>query len=230
MKTQPKFEKQFFPHDFNARGDQNIVALMAEHGMAGYGLYWVIVEKLYEADGFLDANYKLLSYDLRVDESRVKKIIEDSKLFSLKGGKFYSESVLRRLEIRRAKSSKASMAAHVKWEKEKSATAQDDFKAFWKAYPKQESPDAALAMWLEKKPPLDKCLKALAWQKKLPKWNEDNGRWIPAPAAYLKSGKWADIPNNAELNVCDTCGKEGIYRKGINGKRICRECKEAKCL
>lgn len=217
-----RFERQFFPHDFGARNDEKVVELLATHGMEGYGILWSLYEKLYENNGFLDANYKLLSYDLRVDESMVKKIIEDSKLFSLKGGKFYSESVLRRLEIRRAKSSKASMAAHVKWEKEKSATDQDDFKAFWKAYPKQESPDAALSMWLEKKPPLDKCLKALAWQKKLPKWNEDNGHWIPSPASYLKAGKWADIQPGYSEEECPECGNKGALRKGYRGKVNCK--------
>ena len=226
--TKQKFEKQFFPHDFNARGDQNIVALICEHGIAGYGLFWVIVEKLYEADGYLNADYKLLSYDLRVDEAMIKNIIEGSKLFKTKDGKFYSESVLRRLDIRRAKSLKASISAHAKWDKKKIEQAENGFKLFWKAYPKQEGPEKAQAAWEERKPPLDKVLKALAWQIKTDKWKEDNSKYVPLPANYIKDGRWKDIPQGTEENVCDSCGKEGIYRRGITGKRICRECKEKK--
>jgi len=224
MTTQTKLEKQYFPHDLNARGDQNIVALMAEHGMAGYGLYWVIVEKLYEADGYLDANFKLLSYDLRVEAGLVQKVIEDFKLFKVKNGRFYSESVLRRLEIRRAKSTKASLAAHAKWDKEKGEQANDEFKTFWKAYPKQEGPDAALAAWLDKRPPLEKCLKALAWQKKLPKWNEDNGHWIPLPSSYIKAGRYNDIQHGFEEGECPECHHKGAVKKGFKGKIGCGKC------
>lgn len=218
----PKMEKQYFPHDYNARGDENIIALMAEHGMAGYGIYWTLVEKLFEAEGYLELNYKLISFDLRIDVKIVKDIVENFKLFKVKGPKFYSESVLRRLAIRRAKTGKASMAAHSRWNKE----AQDDngFKAFWKAYPKQEGPDAALAAWNEKKPPLDKCLKALAWQSKLPKWLEGSGEFIPSPAKYILAGRWKDVQHGHEEFTCHKCGHTGALKKGHQGAIKCGNC------
>lgn len=216
------FEKQYFPHDFNARGDENIIALMAEYGMAGYGIYWVLVEKLFEADGYLEANYKLLAFDLRVDVAMIKAVIEKSKLFKVKNGKFYSESVLRRLEIRRNKSAKASMSAKAKWEKEDHEN--NGFRQFWKAYPNQTGPDAALAAWLEKKPPLDKCLKSLSWQVNQEKWKEDNGRWIPKPETYIREGRWKDIPAGHEEATCPKCGNTGVLKKNHKGKVTCSKC------
>jgi len=217
-----KSEKQYFSHDYGARNDEKMIALLAEHGPAGYGLFWCLVEKLFEADGFLDANYKLLSYDLRVDESIVKKIIEGSKLFKVKSDKFYSESVLRRLDIRRAKTAKTSASAKARWDKEHAEQAEADFKLFWKAYPKQEGPDAAMAIWLEKKPPIDKCLKALEWQKKLPKWQDRE--FIPMPASYLKAGRWNDIQQGHEEAECPECGNKGSLKKGHKGAVNCGKC------
>jgi len=222
MPTTIKLEKQYFPHDLGARGDENIVALICEYGMAGYGLYWCLVEKLYEADGHLEANYKLLAFDLRVDAAMIKAVIEKSKLFKVKNGKFYSESVLRRLEIRRNKSAKASQSAKAKWEKEDQEN--NGFRQFWKAYPYQVGSDAALAAWLEKNPPLDKCLKALSWQVNQEKWKEDNGRWIPKPETYIREGRWKDIPPGHEEAECPKCGNTGALKKGHKGKITCSKC------
>lgn len=217
-----KLEKQYFPHDYNARGDENIIALMSEHGMAGYGIYWILVEKLFEADGYLEANYKLLAFDLRVDAATIKNVVEESKLFKVKGGKFFSESVLRRLEIRRAKSGKASMAAKTKWEKADQEN--NGFRQFWKAYPKQTAPDAALAAWLEKKPDLYKCLKTLEWQVNQDKWQEDGGRWIPEPANYILDGRYNDVKPGCEEHTCSECGNTGSLKKGFKGKLTCGKC------
>ena len=220
--TQTKFEKQFFPHDYNSRGDENIVALMSEHGMAGYGIYWVLVEKLYEADGYLEANYKLLAFDLRIDATMIKDVIEKFKLFKVKNGKFYSESVLRRLEIRRAKSGNAALAVKARWDKEDHDN--HGFRKFWKAYPKKEAPDAALSAWLEKKPPLEKCLKALQWQSKLPKWNETGGEFIPLPATYIRAGRWNDVPHDHIEGECPKCDNIGTLKKGFKGNVTCLKC------
>ena len=41
-------ETFYFSHDYNARNDIKIQALLVEHGAAGYGVYWIIVEILHE--------------------------------------------------------------------------------------------------------------------------------------------------------------------------------------
>jgi hypothetical protein len=37
----------YFSHDYNARSDPKIKKLLARHGVAGYGIYWAIIEDLY---------------------------------------------------------------------------------------------------------------------------------------------------------------------------------------
>lgn len=44
-----KKDTYYFPHDFNARNDLKIQALLHDFKAKGYGLYWVIVEMLHEA-------------------------------------------------------------------------------------------------------------------------------------------------------------------------------------
>lgn len=38
----------YFSHDCNARNDPKILELRMKHGMAGYGIYFSILEKLME--------------------------------------------------------------------------------------------------------------------------------------------------------------------------------------
>ena len=37
----------YFSHDYNARNDEKIKMLIRKHGMIGYGVFWAIVEDLY---------------------------------------------------------------------------------------------------------------------------------------------------------------------------------------
>ena len=37
----------YFPHDYNSRTDEKIKLLIRKHGIEGYGIFWAIVEDLY---------------------------------------------------------------------------------------------------------------------------------------------------------------------------------------
>src|SRR3990167_8123876 len=104
-------ESFYFPHDYNARGDEKITALLRKHNWSGYGVYWALVEKLYEAGGRLSAEYESLGYDLRTEADFVRSVVENFGLFHLKEGKFRSRSIDRRLAERRQKSEKAKQSA-----------------------------------------------------------------------------------------------------------------------
>lgn len=101
----------YFPHDYNARGDEKTVKLLLKMGPLGYGLYWLIVEKLYEGTGSIGKDYEVLALDMRVEQSQVKAVIEDYGLFYEKEGRIRSRSVDRRLSERKAKSEKARKSA-----------------------------------------------------------------------------------------------------------------------
>lgn len=107
----------YFSHDYNARSDPKIKTMLAKLGMAAYGIYWAIIEDLYNNANALPLQYDVISYDLRVEEKIVKSIICDFELFVFKDGIFSSLSVQRRLEERAAKSNAAKESANIRWAK-----------------------------------------------------------------------------------------------------------------
>ena len=110
----------WFSHDYNARTDGKILKLRMKHSMEGVGVYWCIIEMLYEENGFiLLSDYDRISFELRVDESIVKSVINDYGLFEVNSEKFWSNSVLERLGLRKDKSEQARNAINVRWELER---------------------------------------------------------------------------------------------------------------
>ena len=85
--------------------------------MTGYGVFWSIIEDLYNNDNSLEAEYDDIAYDLRVDAAIVKSIVNDFGLFQFDAGSFGSTSVQRRLEERAEKSEKARQSINKRWNK-----------------------------------------------------------------------------------------------------------------
>lgn len=110
----------YFSHDYNARSDNKIKRLILKYGMNGYGIFWSLVEDLYNNANALPLEYDVIAFDLRADEDTIKSIINDFDLFIISNGFFSSESVQRRLEDRQLKSSKARKSAFDRWSKTKS--------------------------------------------------------------------------------------------------------------
>ena len=98
----------YFPHDYHARHDPKLEKLRMEIGPVGDGIYWDIVEMLYEEDGYLSlSDCQLIAKSLNTTEELINKVVKNAKLFTVKGGKFYSESLLARLKHINAKVKKA---------------------------------------------------------------------------------------------------------------------------
>lgn len=87
-----KKDAYYFKHDSNARNDERLLSIRIKHGMAGYGVYWAIVEKLREQKDYcLQIDHKSIAWELHVDEEIVRSVIEDYGLFTIQDGRFYSE-------------------------------------------------------------------------------------------------------------------------------------------
>ena len=109
----------YFSHDYNPRADEKIKLLLRKHGFLGYGIFWAIIEDLYNNANALRTDYEGIAFDLRVDTNIVKSVINDFDLFIIKDDFFGSLSVQRRLEERYEKSKKASNSANCRWSKQK---------------------------------------------------------------------------------------------------------------
>jgi len=115
----------YFSHDYNARTDSKIKRLIARHGMAGYGIYWAIVEDLYQNANALPTDYESIAFDVRSDAATVKSIVNDFELFAVDGKVFGSMSVQRRLDEREEKSQKARDSARKRWHSDANALRTD---------------------------------------------------------------------------------------------------------
>lgn len=109
----------YFSHDYNARTDDKIKSLLRTHGMLGYGVFWSIIEDLYNNANALRLDYGGIAYDLRVDENVVKSVINDFELFTVSDQKFSSSSVGKRISERDEKSDKARKSAIFRWSADK---------------------------------------------------------------------------------------------------------------
>ena len=81
----------YFSHDYNSRNDEKIKFLIRKHGITGYGLFWAIIEDLYNNANALRTDYDCIAHDLKVDCELVKSVIEDFNLFEINGDIFSSK-------------------------------------------------------------------------------------------------------------------------------------------
>lgn len=116
----------YFPHDSNARNSDKLIRLRMRHKSAGYGVYFMILERLREEPEYMSVkDYNMIAFDLREDASLIKSVVEDFGLFVFTddGKYFYSESFSRRMEIKDEQSKKRSEAGkkglEKRWESNK---------------------------------------------------------------------------------------------------------------
>jgi len=106
----------YFSHDYHARNDGKMVKLLMHEGVAGIGIYWCIVEMLYEAGGYIDlSDCSRIAFELRVNESDILRIINENQLFTIDDTRFWSESILERLNLRDKRNDQAKESAKKRW-------------------------------------------------------------------------------------------------------------------
>ena len=121
-----KKNRLYFPHDYNARSDPKMQDVMMTLGCEGIGIYWCMVEMLYEEDGIMPLkSLKSIAFSLHVDYEKVLKLVNDFGLFDHDEDVFWSESVKRRINQREDISEKRRSAIRSRWKKEKAGESQE---------------------------------------------------------------------------------------------------------
>jgi len=105
----------YFSHDYNCRSNDKIKTMIRKHGMVGYGVYWAIIEDLYNNANALRLDCERIAYELRTHEDIIKSIIYDFDLFAVNSEFFSSNSVESRLKEREEKSANAKKSADYRW-------------------------------------------------------------------------------------------------------------------
>lgn len=120
----------YFSHDFGARNDPKLQDVQMRMGMEGIGIYWCVVESLYEQGGYLPLTaIRGLAFALHVEEVKVESVIRDFGLFTIADdGLFYSSSAIARTEKKRkiseARAEAGRLGGIAKAEARKAATAE----------------------------------------------------------------------------------------------------------
>jgi len=114
--------KEYLRHDYKARTHPRLQRIMMKYGMEGVGLYWCLIEMMYEQEGeLLLSECETYAFALRMDAERIATFIRDSGAFEIDGDSIYSTTVTERLLERDEKSKKASKSAQARWNKHKEA-------------------------------------------------------------------------------------------------------------
>ena len=111
-------ETYYFPHEFNSINDIKIVAMLSDYGGAGYGYFWAIIELLHTEEThklpLKKYIYLALAKQMVTNAEQIEKFIHscinDYELFKTDGTFFWSERVLRNIEVRKGISLKRSEA------------------------------------------------------------------------------------------------------------------------
>ena len=118
----------YFPHDSNARYDNKIRRLRKVFGVEGYGIYWMLIETLRDQEDYKYAidDIDLLSDDFDVPVEKIVGVVKNFNLFDFdKDKKFFSISLIARLQPYIEKSKKARLAVNVRWENARKSNKRD---------------------------------------------------------------------------------------------------------
>jgi len=111
-------ETYFFSHDYHARNDPKLQKVLMRLGQEGIGVYWCLIEMCFEEGGYLlITEIESYAFALRTNANCIISLINDFGLFEKTDTRFWSESALRRLNLRREKSEKATASANKRWQK-----------------------------------------------------------------------------------------------------------------
>jgi hypothetical protein len=110
-------ETYYFTHDYNVRTDAKIKKLLTVHGYLGYGIFWALIEDLYNNNNHLPTDLDVIAYDLRAEKSLIESVLMDFGLFCVADGFFSSCSVKKRMNDRDEKSRTARKSAYKRWGK-----------------------------------------------------------------------------------------------------------------
>ena len=102
----------YFPHDYHARHDPKLEKLRMTMGCEGVGIYWCLVEMLYEEGGTLKLDdIEIHAKILNTTQENLARAIHDFDLFQKNSTHFYSNTLIKRLKHINAKRMKARISA-----------------------------------------------------------------------------------------------------------------------
>lgn len=99
-----KDSRPYLTHDLGARNDPKLMGMVLEMGGIGKAIWWDLVEMLWEQEGYLPMNFKMLAFDLRYcSPADIERVVTEFNLFQNDGEKFWNVSALARIQHKSSK-------------------------------------------------------------------------------------------------------------------------------
>lgn len=111
-------ENLFFKHEFNSRNDPKLLKIKRKLKMEGIGIYWCLIEILYERNGYLrPEELEDICYFEHIDTEKAKEVMKLAEFKKSENG-YYLSGVIKRIEKREEYSMKQRTKANKRWKKE----------------------------------------------------------------------------------------------------------------
>ena len=111
---------EYINHKISNRSEYVFRKLIERKGAAAYGVYWYILEELYESGGkMLFEEIEPISKALCVRKDFVASVIKSFSLFQYDSESFWSDEVIEQIEKRQKIKDKRKEAANKRWVSEK---------------------------------------------------------------------------------------------------------------
>lgn len=111
---------EYINHKISNRSEYVFRKLIERKGAAAYGVYWYIIEELYESGGkMFFKEIEPISKALCVRKDFVASVIKSFSLFQYDSESFWSDEVIEQIEKRQKLKNKRKEAANKRWVSEK---------------------------------------------------------------------------------------------------------------
>lgn len=111
---------EYIKHNISNRSEYIFRKLIERKGAAAYGVYWYLLEELYESGGrMLFEEIESISNALCVRKDFVASVIKSFSLFQYDSDSFWSDEVIEQIEKRQKIKDKRKEAANKRWVSEK---------------------------------------------------------------------------------------------------------------
>ena len=110
--------KFYFPHNFNARSDEKIKKIIRKHGAAAYGIYWFLVEDLYNNNNSIEADFQSLAREIGTKSKLLEYVVNQSGLFQVENGQISSLAVGKRIKEMNQRSDTYRVNAKSRYQKQ----------------------------------------------------------------------------------------------------------------
>ncbi len=110
----------WFKHNYNASSDEKLLIIRSELGFEGIGIYWAIVEYMYNNDGFLKEKLIDVFCNLnKIDREKIDFILKEAFKKTTKDGAqvYYAHRIAQEIAAKEDCIEKARKAAYSRWEK-----------------------------------------------------------------------------------------------------------------